>query len=252
MKTILFNKWATGIVLALLTISFTAWKVSDNNNTADTPDGDYFMQDTLKPKKKYKFKYEDDRDYKIHDLDKAIRELDKASIEMNRDLKIDLDKMDVEIKKAMEEIKKVDLDKIQVEVQKAMKEVAAALKEIDFKEIDLEMAKAKKELKSEKFKHDIDFKKIKTEVEKGLAEAKEGINTAKKQLVRMKSFVDALDKDGLINKKDSYKIQVKDHKLYINGKAQSDAVNKKYSEYLSDEDYTLTRDADDDDDDIEI
>ncbi|TDO25414.1 hypothetical protein [Sediminibacterium goheungense] len=250
MKSILLNKWAAGIVLALAAISFSAWKVADNRKENQQPDSGQFYQDTTKTKKKYKLRYDDDRDYKIRDLDKAMRELDKASLELDREIKIDMGKMEKELKKAMEEIKKIDVDKIQSEVRKAMKEVELALKEIDFKEVDREMVKVKEELKSEKFKHDIDFSKITREVERGLAEAKEGINTAKKQLTRIKAFVDELDKDGLIDKDKNYKIQVKSHKLYINGKAQSEAVNKKYSKYLDDEDYSISKDAGDED--IEI
>jgi len=249
MKTILINKWAVGIVLALATISFSAWKVADKE-TQDKPASDHFYQDTTKTKKKYKVRYSDDRDYKVGDLDKAIKELDRASIELDRDIKLDLGKMEKEMKKAMEEIKKIDVDKIHSEVRKAMKEVELALKEIDFKEVDKEMAKVKTELKSEKFKHDIDFDKIRIDVEKGLSEAKVGLATAKKQLSKIKAFVDELDKDGLIDKDKNYKIQVKNHKLYINGKAQSEDVNKKYSKYLDEDDYSISKDADDED--IEI
>lgn len=250
MKTILINKWALGIVLALAAISFSAWKVADKETEQQEPSSDYFYQDTTKTKKKYKLKYDDDRDYKVRDLDKAIRELDRASVEIDRDIKMDFSKMEKEMKKAMEEIKKIDVDKIQSEVRKAMKEVELALKEINFTEVDKEMAKVKTELKSEKFKHDIDFEKIRKDVEKGLDEARVGIATAKKQLTKIKAFVDELDKDGLIDKDKNYKIQVKSHKLYINGKAQSDDVNKKYSKYLDEEDYSINKDADDED--IEI
>lgn len=250
MKTILINKWALGIVLALAVISFSAWKVADEETGQQEPSSNYFYQDTTKTKKKYKYRYNDDRDYKVRDLDKAIRELDKVSVDMDREIKVDLGKMEKEMKKAMEEIKKIDVDKIHSEVRKAMKEVEIALKEIDFKEVDKEMAKVKTELKSEKFKHDIDFEKIRKDVEKGLDEARVGIATAKKQLTKIKAFVDELDKDGLIDKNKDYKIQVKNHKLLINGKEQSDAVNKKYSKYLDEDDYSISRNADDED--IEI
>lgn len=250
MKTIVINKWAAGIVLVLAAISFSAWKVADRETAEQQPSSGYFYQDTTKTKKKYQPKYSDNRDYKVRDLDKAIKELDRASIELDREIKIDMSKMEKEMKKAMDEIKKIDVDKIQSEVRKAMKEVELALKEIDFKEVDKEMAKVKTELKAEKFKHDIDFEKIRKNVEKGLNEARAGIATAKKQLTKIKAFVDELDRDGLIDKDKSYKIQVKSHKLYINGKAQSEDINKKYGKYLDEDDYSISKDADDED--IEI
>ena len=77
-----------------------------------------------------------------------------------------------------------------------------------------------------------------------MAEAKEGIREAKKHIAELKAFVDELDKDGLIDKDKSYKIQIKNKKLFINGKEQSAEVNKKYSKYLDKEDYSIERDED--------
>ncbi len=59
--------------------------------------------------------------------------------------------------------------------------------------------------------------------------------------------MDELDKDGLIDKNKNYNIQVKNHKLYLNGKAQAEDVNKKYSKYLDEDDYSINKDADDED-----
>ena len=255
MKTILINKWTTGIVLALAAISFSAWKAGDNQTLTQKNGIEQISQDTSKPKKKSKIRYKEERDYTMSDIEKALKDLDKASVEIEQHLKIDMGKMEKEMKLAMEEIKKVDVDKIQAEVRKAMKEVELAMKEINLKEIDKEvnkeLAKVKAELKSEKFKHEIiDAEKIKKEVEKGMEEAKSGIAEAKKQLTKVKNFVNELDKDGLIDKEKDYKIQVKDHKLYINGKAQSEEVNKKYSKYLDEDDYTISKNADDTDTEI--
>ena len=62
MKTILINKWIAGIVLALATISFTAWKVADKKTEQQEPSFENFYQDTTKTKKKYKYRYNEDRD----------------------------------------------------------------------------------------------------------------------------------------------------------------------------------------------
>lgn len=246
------NKWAIGIILALAYISFTAWKSAEKKPEQIQTQSDHFFQDTIKTKKKYKTRYNEHRDYKVRDLDKAMNDLDKASIELDHEIKTDLGKMEIDMKKAMEEIKKIDVDKIQAEIRKAMKEVELALRDIDYKVIDKEMAKVKAELKAEKFKHNIDLDKVRQEVEKGLDEARVGIATAKKHLSKIRAFVDELDRDGLIDKDKNYKIQVKSHKLYINGKAQSDEVNKKYSKYLDEDDYSISKDERDEDDDTEI
>jgi hypothetical protein len=47
-----------------------------------------------------------------------------------------------------------------------------------------------------------------------------------------KEFVDGLEKDGLINKKEQYTIKHDNGELFINGKKASDATYKKYKSFL--------------------
>ncbi|HEX5652902.1 MAG TPA: hypothetical protein VFX58_07505, partial [Chitinophagaceae bacterium] len=47
-----------------------------------------------------------------------------------------------------------------------------------------------------------------------------------------KEFVDGLDKDGLINKKENYMIKHEDGVLTINGKKAADNVYSKYRSFL--------------------
>jgi hypothetical protein len=44
-------------------------------------------------------------------------------------------------------------------------------------------------------------------------------------------FMNELEKDGLINKKSGYKVQLKDGSLFINGKEQSKETTAKYNKY---------------------
>jgi hypothetical protein len=81
-----------------------------------------------------------DRDYKIGDLDQAMKELDRALSEMNVNMKIDFSKMDKEMKIAMDELKKVDFDKIG-------HEVAASLKKIDWDQTKVEVERAMREVR---------------------------------------------------------------------------------------------------------
>lgn len=247
MKTLINSKWIGAAILALSVIGISAWKVADESVNPPKPFSfTYENEDTTKSKKKFKVYADNDREYKVGDLDKALKELDKATIELDRELKNDFTKMEKEMKKAMEEIKKIDVEGIRKEVETAMREVQVALREIDFKEVhkevEKEMVKVKEELKADKIKHNIDFEGIRKEVEKGMVEAKEGIREAKKHIAELKAFVDELDKDELIDKDKSYKIQIKNKKLFINGKEQSAEVNKKYSKYLDKEDYSIERD----------
>ena len=109
------------------------------------------------------------------------------------------------------------------------------IKEIDFEKIKVEMKDLEKEMK-----------KIKPEIEKELAKAKTEVEKAKIELKEYKSFVDGLEKDGLINKKEGYTIKHKSGELIINGKTQPAGVYNKYRGFLE-KHKTLTIEKTDDD-----
>jgi hypothetical protein len=113
------------------------------------------------------------------------------------------------------------------------------------KKIEKQIAHAKEQLNTEKISSHIDMEKIKRSVNEGLAKARTGIEKAKKELSLLKEFTETLEKDGLINKKKGYRIEIKKGELYINGTKQSKEVNDKYRKYFKDEDYTISSDGDD-------
>lgn len=203
---------------------------------------------------------------KITDLDEAIKELDKGLMDVERELKkqdwkkieadvkasmkdLDMAKMEADLQKAMREI---DVEKINAEVQKALKgldvekmkaEVQAALASIDMKKINAELLKIK----------EIDIKaieeemaKIKPGIEAALKDAKVHIEKAKAEMEEFKGFIDGLEKEGLINKKEPYTLEHKGGKLIINGKEQSEAVYNRYRTFLEKhKSFTIKRDSDD-------
>ena len=77
-----------------------------------------------------------------------------------------------------------------------------------------------------------EIKKIGPQLEKELKNAKVEIEKAKAEMKEYKSFVDGLDKDGLINKKESYSLKHKDGKLIINDKEASGETYEKYRSFL--------------------
>lgn len=161
------------------------------------------------------------------DVDKALKEVDfeKIKKEVQESVaKIDWDKM----KKEMEEVKNIDYSKMQAEMKEEMKKVEEELKNIR-PQIEKEMGNVK-----------IELEKAKVEIEKAKAEMKE-----------YKAFVDGLDKDGLINKKEKYTIRHEDGVLTINGKKASDQVYSKYRSFL-DKHKKFNIDKSDDDFDIDI
>ena len=65
-----------------------------------------------------------------------------------------------------------------------------------------------------------------------MEKAKVDIEKAKVEMREYKSFVDGLEKDGLINKRDGYSIEHKNGELIINGKKQPADVYNKYRSFL--------------------
>ena len=205
-------------------------------------------------------------DKKIRDLDDVLDELDQAEIKVN------MEKVNAELKEAM---KQIDMAKIQMNVDKAMKEVdmekvkaeiEKATKEIDAVKIEKElnqslasvdwekMNKAMEEVKKvDMSKLDADMKKLEIEMkglgpklQKEMENAKAGIEKAKAEMKEYKSFVDGLEKDGLINKKEDYTIQHKNGELLINGKRQPADVYNKYRPFLKKHEKFTIRKSDDD------
>ena len=201
-------------------------------------------QDTI-PKKKER---------KIRNPDETLEELDRANVEINMEkLNVELAEIGPQVEKEIRNAKiEVEQALKEVDMQKINEEINTSLKDIDWKEIKKEVdasvskidwEKIKKELEEVKEinleKIDIDMKKvheelerIKPELEKNLREAKIEIEKAKAEIREYKTFVDGLEKDGLINKKEGYTIQHKNGELIINGKTQPAGVYSKYRSFL--------------------
>jgi hypothetical protein len=107
---------------------------------------------------------------------------------------------------------------------------------------DIDMEGVKKELEGVK----TEMQKLKPQLEQSLEQAREGMKKAKTEMREYKSFVDGLERDGLINKKENYKIEHKNGQLIINGKQQPEAVYNKYRTFLE-KNKTLTLEKSDDD-----
>src|SRR5207244_943644 len=100
---------------------------------------------------------------------------------------------------------------------------------LDRAELELNMEKMKKGI--EDAMKNINADKRKMEIEKEKDNAKTENEKAKKEMQEYKDFVDGLEKDGLINKKE-YTIEKKNGELFINGKKQPAEVYNKYRSFL--------------------
>lgn len=247
--------WLAVTAFALTATVLIAWK--GNDYTPFRPDQpNDFKQDTTIRNKKSAVK----KEYRMGDLDQAMKELDNSMADIDKNLKIDLGKMDIDIKNAMKEInnidfgkigeevsnaiKKIDWDGINRQISNAVQEATAHLNEADMKKVTREIERAKQNIDKAKIRSDIDLSGLHKTIEKSMEAARTGIEKAKKEIGRLKEFTEALEKDGLIDKKKGYRIQTKDGDLYINGNKQPKEVTDKYRKYFNDKDYTLKSDGD--------
>ena len=228
---------ALAVIFALALISWDRKQEQDKSY-----DKDHYQGDTIPGKK----------ERKVRDLDDAIRELDEVDIdlEMEKAMRnvekamkdLDFQKMELDVQRAMQD---VNMEKVKADVEKAMKdvdfkkieqEVKESIAKIDFDKIQLELEKVKdidmKEIQASMDKAREEMKKIGPQLEKELKEAKVHIEKAKAELKEYKTFVDGLENDGLINKKQGYEIEHKDGKLTINGKEASSQTYQKYRSFL--------------------
>lgn len=246
------------LVVASVSIALVAW----NGHQQQFPSHRFQYVNDTTPKAK--------TDKKVRDLDDVIDELDNAEIKMNlekaqQEIKdamknIDMEKTKLEIDKAMKE---VDMEKIKDQVEKATKSIDAekikqqideSLAKVDMKKVNEEMQKAMAEVKkidmeklNESMKQvEIQMKDLGPKIEKEMEKAKAGIEKAKVEMKEYKGFVDGLDKDGLINKKEEYSIEHKNGELIINGKKQGADVYDKYREFLEKhKKFTIKKSGDD-------
>ncbi|MEN9684254.1 MAG: hypothetical protein RLZZ28_40 [Bacteroidota bacterium] len=196
------------------------------------------------------------------DIDLAMKEINRAMSELQINLKQEQINIDREIKAALEEVKKIDYDKLKkeiavslskvdwektrMEVDKAIRDARIEIKQVDMIEIKKEIAKAMEEVNAAKIMANIDMKKMKESINLGMEKAKIGLEKAKKELQQLKLFIDGLEKDGLIDKKKAYLIEIKKGELFINGQKQPAAVNEKYKSFIENkEGFSLKNDGDD-------
>jgi len=250
------------ILIGLVTLSF-----QDSPLVQLRPEMQQTYDDTLPQKKKEGMTMKEfdqameELDRNVHKIGEELKEIDFALIRKNVEnalKEVDMDKI---MKEARQALKSVDLEKI-------MNEVRSSLKEIDTEKINAEVNEAMKEAKKELDKARIELDKVdKQSVKKAMEEARreldkakeeikkidmdkirsevdKGIGEAKAELTRIKPLFNEIEKDGLISSKEGFKIEYKDKQLYINGKKQPSSVTEKYRHYFSKEHFEITIDKD--------
>ena len=239
------TKVLAAIALFGCSIVFIAWQKADIPNRQNRNE-QREIRDTSRPKRTDAAANE----YRVDEIEKALRNLDKELQKMDIELKrIDVSKIEKEVNEALskvdfdkikaetdQSIKNIDWKKINYDINKSVAEATASMKEMKSEKLQKEMANLQEELKEENFHIKINAEKIHDEVEQGLKKAAA-------ELKSFHEFTDALEKDGLIDKKKGYTIKVKSGLLIINGHQQSNDVYEKYKQYYKKDHFTLNSDG---------
>ena len=200
---------------------------------------------------------------KLKDCDGLGKELSKCLLQVGEELKkIDFTQIqndvatalkDVDMKKIMSEVRSslndIKWDKMNEDISDAMadarKEIEKAkleIRDIDKEAIEKTIEQTRKELNDLK----VELKKI--DLDKIMQEAKEGIGKAKEELKQLKTMLNEMEKDGLIDRKGKYSIEYKGKDLYINGKKQAESITDKYRKYFKEDHFKMNSDKEDTED----
>lgn len=269
------TKFSNGrLLLVMVTIALTIGLISWDHKQSPRQ-YDQATQDTVPKKSK-------DREKKIRDLDDVLEELENTDIDIEWEKarkeiaeamkNVNSEKIRLNIEHAMKDVdmanfqkeieqamSSVNMEEIRKEITEAMKgmdvekinaEVKAALASVDMKKIQEELKKVKeidmKEIETEMAKVQEELKKVGPELEKSMSKAKEEIEKAKSEVKEFKGFVDGLDRDGLINKKENYSIKHKNGVLEVNGKKVSPDIYNKNRTFLEKHDkFSIEKTKDD-------
>lgn len=209
------------IVLALaISIGLLSW------GTRQTPSGQPAQKTDTLPEKKQKEK-------KTRDLDEIFSEKEMAEFSQA------MAKMQEELARAMKEI---DGDKIRLEVEKALKEVdmekiqqeiRASMANADWEKMKTELEKFKsEEFSKEMQKLKAEMEELSPRIRKEMEKAKGEMEKAKESMKAYKEFINGLEKDGLLSKKEGYELEHRNGRLLINGKAIQQADYDRYRSFL--------------------
>ena len=241
--TNLRNYWKPFAVVVFTigsTVLLASWDFK-NPGSPFTDNGDQQKTDTV-PKKK------DSREKKIRDLDDVLDELDNAQIQIDKELKLDMEKLKKELEAAFN---KIDMDKIKLDIERSMKEIdfnkiqleiENAMAKIDMDKIKLELDKLKEidfsKMEADMKKMELEMKKIGPEIEKSMEKIKE-IDFSKME-AEMKKVEEEMKKIGPEIEKSMEKAKVeiekareemKEYKNFVDGLEKDGLIDKK-KDYL--------------------
>ena len=171
---------------------------------------------------------------KVHkDIAASLDKVDFEKIErdINKSMKnVDFSKIEKGVQAALSEI---EWNKVNADVKRSLQDAKKEIEKVDMLELRKELERAKKEI--EKSKREIE----KINFDQVLQEANTGILKAKEELQLTKAMFTEMEKEGLIDQKDGFSIELKNKALFINGKKQREATYEKYRKYIKGDSFKI-------------
>ena len=179
-------------------------------------------------------------------LTKTIQQMDLSKLQLDAAevmKKIDWQKIQENIKEAIEATKdKTDIKKLQQQLQESIEEAKKSMQEvkkIDYEKLKIQLDKSREQLQKEKLNMEKQLQALKETfgnskemMQTELSKAKNEIVKAKEELQGYKTMISLMEKDGLLNTKEDYRIDYQEGSLLINGKKQSRETLDRYKSYI--------------------
>jgi bla regulator protein blaR1 len=219
---------------------------SPEKHKVSVEDGDNTSTGSKTKGYSYSFSYDDDD---TKSLAKEIAMATKDAIDAVAD--IDLSGLKNELRKAQREMQRVDWDEIQEEIDNSISELNKELKDSKLrKDINagvreaLEKTKATLQKASERIKNMPPAPPpVPTPPPGAAAPPMPPMPPMQPHASRAgnsyETMLNKMEKDGLIDRSEKYKVEKDDYGLYINGEKQPESVYNKYSKYLKDRSVTI-------------
>ena len=206
--------------------------------------------DTTRPHKPLR----SEDDYRVGDLDKVLQNLEAGLENLKVQMKeIQFDKINRQVRESIEKIdfdkisrdatvamSRVDWKKMNEEVRLSMKDAQAELAKIDMAEIKKQVEGLKEKMENGEMKITMDSVTLNKTIRESIGRARLGMGKAREELNHLKTFIDVLHNDGLIDKKKAYKVELRDGDLYINDRIQPKETTEKYKQYYWKEHFMIT------------
>lgn len=232
------------LVLIVFIIGISAFSQKDNSErNSFRKEAGAADNDTTASRQRDRYLTDKDMDK----LDEAMKKLDEQMATLNERMqKINKAEIQQQLHEAMQQ---VDFEKINRQIKEAMKKadvqkmnahLNAAMASIDEAKLQAQLEKTQKMLEKEQQNFSLHQAEMKAHIDNAMKHAKESLEKAKQEIQNTRDFTNALQSDGLIDKKKNYKIEVRKGELYIDDKKQSKEVSDKYRKYYKKDNFTIT------------